>query len=246
MLRSHSLLLVATTCLSLLFTLVSSHTVITYPGMRGDNLHTTGNITGLNGSDIVGTNGLGVGNDNTYPYGMQWIYPCGGMPMSTNRTNWPVTGGAIGIQPGWFQGHNYALFYINLGDGTVPENYSLIMQPVFGIVGPDNLAYNGSFCLPQVPLPANYTAVVGTNATIQIIEAAQHGAALFNCVDITFADPKDVPEVTPDNCANTSDITLQYVYSTNSQTSDAEVLCSSKVTWMASIPLALMVMWGLL
>ena len=102
------------------------------------------------------------------------------MPMSTNRTKWPVTGGAIGIQPGWFQGHYNALFYINLGDGTVPENYSLIMQPVFGIVGPDNVAYNGSFCLPQVPLPVNYTAVIGTNATIQVIEAAQHGAALFN------------------------------------------------------------------
>ena len=100
--------------------------------------------------------------------------------MSTNRTKWPVTGGAIGIQPGWFQGHYNALFYINLGDGTVPENYSLIMQPVFGIVGPDNVAYNGSFCLPQVPLPVNYTAVIGTNATIQVIEAAQHGAALFN------------------------------------------------------------------
>lgn len=104
----------------------------------------------------------------------------GGMPMSTNRTKWPVSGGAIGIQPGWFQGHFNALFYINLGDGTVPENYSLIMQPVFSIVGPTNTAYNGSFCLPQVPLPANYTAVIGNNATIQVIEAAQHGAALFN------------------------------------------------------------------
>lgn len=65
-------------------------------------------------------------------------------------------------------------------------------------------------------------------------------------MDITFADPQDVAEVTPDNCANTSDITLQYVYSTNSQTSDAEILLSSKVTWMASIPFAVMVMWGLL
>lgn len=246
MLTSHRLLLVATKWLSLLSTLVSSHTVITYPGMRGDNLHTTGNITGFNGSDIAGTNGLGVGGDNTYPYGMQWIYPCGGMPMSTNRTKWPVTGGAIGVQPGWFQGHYNALVYINLGEGTVPENYSLIMQPAFGIVGPDNLAYNGSFCLPQVPLPANFTAVIGNNATIQVIEAAQHGAALFNCVDITFADPKDVEEVTPDNCANTSDITMQYVYSTNSQTSDAEILLSSKVTWMASISFAAMVVWGLL
>ena len=44
--------------------------------MRGDNLHTTGNITGFNGSGISGSNGLGVGSDNTYPYGMQWIYPC--------------------------------------------------------------------------------------------------------------------------------------------------------------------------
>lgn len=68
----------------------------------------------------------------------------------------------------------------------------------------------------------------------------------IQCVDITFADPKDVPEVTPDNCANTSDITLQYVYSTNSETSDAGILLSSKVTWIASIPLAVMVIWGLL
>ncbi len=66
------------------------------------------------------------------------------------------------------------------------------------------------------------------------------------CVDITFADPKDVPMVTPENCANTSDITLQYVYSTNSQTSDADILLPSKVTWMASIPLAMMIIWGLL
>ena len=104
----------------------------------------------------------------------------GGMPMSTNRTKWPVGGGAVGIQPGWFQGHSNALFYINLGVGTVPENYSLPMQTVFGIVGPTNVLYNGSICIPQVPLPVNYTAVVGQNATIQIIETAQHGAALYN------------------------------------------------------------------
>ena len=68
----------------------------------------------------------------------------------------------------------------------------------------------------------------------------------IQCVDITFADPKDVAEVTPENCANTSNIALTYVYSTASETSDAETLLSSKVTWMASIPLAVMVMWGLL
>ncbi|KAL8931251.1 MAG: hypothetical protein Q9211_007110, partial [Gyalolechia sp. 1 TL-2023] len=104
----------------------------------------------------------------------------GGMPISTNRTLWPVTGGAVGIQPGWFPGHATAFFYINLGEGTIPINYSLPMVPVFQIIGPSNQQYKGNFCLPQVPLPANITAKVGDNATIQIIEVAQHGAALYN------------------------------------------------------------------
>jgi hypothetical protein len=33
---------------------VEAHTVITYPGWRGDNLIT----------------------NDTFPYGMQWMYPC--------------------------------------------------------------------------------------------------------------------------------------------------------------------------
>ena len=70
--------------------------------------------------------------------------------------------------------------YINLGHGTLPENFSLVMQPVFEIVGPSNELYPGSICLPQVPLPVNYTAKIGDNATIQVIETAQHGAALYN------------------------------------------------------------------
>jgi hypothetical protein len=35
-------------------TLSSAHTVLTYPGWRGDNLIT----------------------NETFPYGMQWMYPC--------------------------------------------------------------------------------------------------------------------------------------------------------------------------
>lgn len=34
--------------------LVAAHTVITYPGWRGDNLIT----------------------NDTFPFGMQWMYPC--------------------------------------------------------------------------------------------------------------------------------------------------------------------------
>ena len=102
------------------------------------------------------------------------------MPTSRNRTKWPVGGGAIAIQPGWFPGHSLALFYINLGYGNEPLNMSHNMVPVFQIVGPSNLEYNGTFCLPQVPLPANFTPKIGDNATIQVVETAQHGAALYN------------------------------------------------------------------
>lgn len=102
------------------------------------------------------------------------------MPTTQNRTKWPVSGGAVGVQPGWFQGHSSAFFYINLGLGTEPMNMSHPMVPVFQITGPTNDMYNGSFCLPQVPLPANITVNVGDNATIQVVETAQHGAALYS------------------------------------------------------------------
>jgi len=102
------------------------------------------------------------------------------MPMSTNRTKWPLKGGAVSVQPGWFPGHSLAQIYINMGYGNEPLNYSHTMLPVFQITGPSNQQYEGQFCLPQVPLPANYTPKVGDNATIQVIELAQHGAALYN------------------------------------------------------------------
>ena len=105
----------------------------------------------------------------------------GGMPITTNRTYWPIGGGAVAFQPGWFQGHATAFLYINLGIGTTPENYSLVMQPVWEISGPTNGPYPGSsVCMPQVPMPANLTVNEGDNATIQVVENAKHGAALFS------------------------------------------------------------------
>jgi hypothetical protein len=102
------------------------------------------------------------------------------MPTSQNRTKWPIKGGAVSIQPGWFPGHSSAQFYFNMGYGNEPLNYSHAMLPVFSITGPSNLQYDGTFCLPQVPLPAGYDPQIGDNATIQIIELAQHGASLYN------------------------------------------------------------------
>jgi hypothetical protein len=144
-------------------TVASAHIVISYPGWRGNNLIT----------------------NESFPFGMQWMYPCGGSRTTTNRTFWPTVGGALAFQPGWFQGHGTALMYVNLGFGTDgpdngPQNMSNPMVPVFQIIGPSKNPYPGTVCLPQVPLPAGANVKAGDNATIQIVELAVHGASLFS------------------------------------------------------------------
>ncbi|MCJ1248074.1 hypothetical protein MMC30_005289 [Trapelia coarctata] len=223
-------------CVFAFLSLASAHMVITYPGWRGDNLHQNGSLEEAQG--------MGVGPDNTYPYGMQWIYPCGGMPATTNRTLWPVTGGAVSVQPGWFQGHATAYIYINLGIGTLPLNMSLPMVPVFQITGPTKQAYPGGFCLPQVPLPAGISPRIGDNATIQVIETAVHGAALYSCVDITFADPLDVALVNETNCQNSSNIGFQLVYATQSLGGASSLSMPSSL--LVSIPLITALVWAFL
>ncbi|KAI8188037.1 hypothetical protein K4K51_007647 [Colletotrichum sp. SAR 10_75] len=175
----------------------SAHIVISYPGWRGNNLIT----------------------NETWPYGMQWNYPCGGMGVTKNRTYWPTTGGALSWQPGWFQGHATAFMYVNMGFGTDgpdggPINMSFPMIPVFQILGPSKNPYPGTVCLPQVPLPANTTVKAGDHATIQIVELAVHGASLFSCVDIEFAEPGDpkIGKVNDSNCFNSQDIGFADVY----------------------------------
>jgi hypothetical protein len=66
------------------------------------------------------------------------------------------------------------------------------------------------------------------------------------CVDITFAEPEDVPKVTPDNCANTSNIGFQYTYSTNLSSGAEPMILSTRTTWLASLPLAAMVALGMM
>jgi hypothetical protein len=112
------------------------------------------------------------------------------MPTSENRTYWSTQGGAIAFQPGWFQGHATAFVYVNLGFGNEgpdfnpdlrgPPNMSNPMVPPFQILGPTKQPYPGTVCLPQVPLPANTTVKAGDLATIQLVELAVHGAALYS------------------------------------------------------------------
>lgn len=221
-----------------LVAVASAHSVITYPGWRGNNL---------------------IQNE-TFPYGMQWIYPCGGVPTTTNRTYWPTTGGAVAFQPGWFRGHSTAMAYVNLGFGTDgpdhgPENMSFPMVKPFQIIGPTNNPYPGTICLPQVPLPANTTVKAGDKATIQVVELAQHGASLFSCVDIIFAEPGDprIGEVNETNCFNSTDLGFAELYTITTKNSGSDAYVSSgavetvrRLSWAGYLPLALGGLWALL
>ncbi|KAI9861050.1 MAG: hypothetical protein M1813_005479 [Trichoglossum hirsutum] len=120
------------------------------------------------------------------------------------------------------------------------------MVPVFQIIGPGKDPYPGTICLPQVPLPVNASVKVGDNATIQIIEVALHGASLFNCVDITFADPKDVPEVNSSNCFNSSNIGFSQVFATTSLSAAPSSLSSSISMYAMLLPMILVWVVGAL
>ena len=54
------------------------------------------------------------------------------------------------------------------------------MVPEFQLLGPSNSPYPGTVCLPQVPLPKDVKVKAGDKATIQVVELAQHGAALYS------------------------------------------------------------------
>ncbi|KAH6628152.1 hypothetical protein F5144DRAFT_515246 [Chaetomium tenue] len=226
--------------------LASAHTIITYPGWRGNNLIT----------------------NETFPYGMQWMYPCGGMPTTTNRTFWPTTGGGIAFQPGWFSGHATAFIYVNLGLGNEgpelapklagPPNMSHPMITPFQILGPTKGPYPGTVCLPQLAIPQGISPKAGDNGTLQLVELALHGAALYSCVDITFAEPGDprIPLMNETNCFNSTDIGAADIYTLTMRESGANLAATAgnaasdrlvqRLAYWAYVPLALGGVWALL
>lgn len=61
------------------WSLASAHTVIVYPGWRGNNIHTNGTVGPKDPAIIPGSLGQNWDNETgtyTFPYGMQWMYPC--------------------------------------------------------------------------------------------------------------------------------------------------------------------------
>ena len=67
-------LVVATWC-----SFAAAHTVIVYPGWRGNNIISNATVSEDDNSIIPGSRGMVYNKtDESYgfPYGMQWMYPC--------------------------------------------------------------------------------------------------------------------------------------------------------------------------
>jgi hypothetical protein len=71
-------MLFATTLFSVWCSLAAAHTVIVYPGWRGNNILTNGTVSKDDPSIKPGSLGINYENNGTlgFPYGMQWMYPC--------------------------------------------------------------------------------------------------------------------------------------------------------------------------
>ncbi|KAH8602312.1 hypothetical protein B0O99DRAFT_561695 [Bisporella sp. PMI_857] len=164
-----------------------AHTKILYPGQRGDNLLVT----------------------EEFPYGMQRVYPCGGLP-SANRVPYSLPNGAISIAPGYFTNHKVNTIYISLrlgSDSDSPDVESQPLVPGFKIWGPSNQPYPDVFCLPSIAGGADLKE--GDEATIQVVQVLESGGAMYNCVDIVIAPASEVAGVNATNCYNSTGISFK-------------------------------------
>ncbi|KAM5453169.1 hypothetical protein MaudCBS49596_002946 [Microsporum audouinii] len=146
--------------------LVSAHFRVEYPYWRGNSFKT------------------------------QYTRPCGGVNITTNRTEWPVDGGSILFKPT----HPWALTYVNLGLG---ENNSVIFDHI--LVPGFNQTGNGTFCFPKISIPKGLGIQDGTNASLQIVQVSEGGSSLYNCMDITFSNsPSNL--LAQDMCVNSTGV----------------------------------------
>ncbi|ROT39591.1 hypothetical protein SODALDRAFT_133882 [Sodiomyces alkalinus F11] len=148
--------------------LSSAHFTLKYPEWRGNTFDDTLNYT-------------------------QWSWPCGGPAYgSGNRTDWPLSGGSLGVT----LGHAYNFLYINLG---IEENGTVASFPTSLTPNPLNTTGSGTLCLSDLLVPSDLNITAGTNASLQVIKVGRSGQAQYNCADIRFVE--DAPEPTEEQCA---------------------------------------------
>ncbi|KAI6249286.1 hypothetical protein HI914_02642 [Erysiphe necator] len=107
-------------------------------------------------------------------------FPCGGYDtVSSQRTLYPITGGAIGLEIGHAQTNIQVLIAFS---STPTTNFKTVLRKTFTESG------MGKFCLTNVNMPKELDIHEGTNATIQVITNSDDEAmgGYYSCSDITF------------------------------------------------------------
>ncbi|RKF54319.1 Uncharacterized protein OnM2_098015 [Erysiphe neolycopersici] len=107
-------------------------------------------------------------------------FPCGGLnEVSTQRTLYPITGGAIGIEVGHARTNIEVLIAFESEPTT---KFKTILRKTFTQMG------TGKFCMTNVNMPVELDIHEGTNATIQVITNSDDDGigGYYSCSDITF------------------------------------------------------------
>jgi hypothetical protein len=98
-------------------------------------------------------------------------FPCGGFDtVSSERTNFPISGGPIQLSMGHPQ-TNVAV-YMAIGDNP-GSGFSIVAKQQLTVEG------LGNFCLGSVSVPAGLNVSDGTLASIQVVSNAHEAGGLF-------------------------------------------------------------------
>lgn len=97
-------------------------------------------------------------------------FPCGGFPVSDNRTTVSSTAFPLALE----MGHDRTVVQVLLGLGNnVGDAFDITLRQTFQQQG------EGAFCLPTVQIPTDLNITDGTNATLQVVTDGEGGGGLY-------------------------------------------------------------------
>ncbi|GAB7348057.1 hypothetical protein MBLNU459_g6092t2 [Dothideomycetes sp. NU459] len=131
-------------------------------------------------------------------------FPCGGQnTVSTNRTQWPLSGAPIQLD----MGHTSAKVQVLLALGNEPgDNFNITLVPTFDEQGPQNFCIAGA----AIRIPAGLNIAEGTNATIQVVTNGDPSGGLYN-VHITFTSTLLSTAEYSSNCQNSTGVSAKAI-----------------------------------
>ncbi|OAX81278.1 hypothetical protein ACJ72_04386 [Emergomyces africanus] len=125
-------------------------------------------------------------------------FPCGGLPVSSKRTEVSLTDPELSIA--MKMGHDHSAVQVLLALGSDPgTNFNITLVPTFGQVG------LGDFCLSDVEFTEQKLGTrltEGLEATLQVVTNGDPTGGLYSCADIIFTSRASDDSPSDDSCKN--------------------------------------------